>query len=183
MKEWSKLTRAVCLVLVSTFALVRPGTARQPQDRAGLRSDSLSLIVQMDRASYDLMDDATIRVFLVNNSVVTSVYLYPLLTWGRVNLSLLVTPRHGGLDRFVEKESIFLVPPTSAQELLKLSPGHIFGVALKSSLSDIGIRTPGTYTLRVQYKSPLSPLNTFGVPAWTSDHGTIESNVVSISVR
>jgi hypothetical protein len=131
-----------------------------------------------------LKGNATIEVLLTNASR-QPIFVYSDLDWGEsASLSIWLKDVTTGED---VSEKNFLhdsitPPPSSQDDFVKILPGHIYGVSIRSSIRDLNIRRKGTYEIVAEYHSPIPPSLSFGLPIWSTNEATLRSNRVTITV-
>ena len=58
-------------------------------------------------------------------------------------------------------------PPRKASAFVCLEPGHSLGTTWREPLAPLGLTSPGTYSLRLEYRHVFSSKFTFGLPVWS----------------
>ena len=58
-------------------------------------------------------------------------------------------------------------PPKKASAFVCLQPGHSLSSIWRDMPASHGLTSPGTYSLRLEYRHTFSPQFTFGLPVWS----------------
>ncbi|MBZ5689155.1 MAG: hypothetical protein LAP86_29470 [Acidobacteriia bacterium] len=146
-------------------------------------AQTVEVSLRTDKSAYKAGDQITLDVLLTNKSR-KPVYIYAYLARGEsASLSVWLKDTVSGKDipQLVVADSI-TPPPASQDAFIKLLPWHVYGVMLKSRLSDLGVDKKGSYEVVAQYHSPIPPSNSFGLPILSTEDGTLSSNRVQITV-
>lgn len=156
----------------------------QPSANHKSEADSrLSVSMYLDTQRYKLHDAIHVCVLLTNASSEPFYIAIP-LDWGQ-SAGLSAWAFDSATKQVIEPDVIadaIRPPPNGPDDFVKILPNHILGLRDTFPLKELGIDRPGRFDLRVDYRSPVSRVLSFGLPIWSSEQGTAQSNTITIEV-
>lgn len=180
------------LVLVGLcFALISPGATAQGRDSkeaVGVNDTfdkgSLKLSLCVPKTNYAVGEPIAFEVFLVNKGT-GPLYVHSELNWGySASLTLLVFDSNG---RIVSRDFMddSIPRPTSKKNRppsIMLNPNHLFGTLATRTPPELGLSKGTSYTLQVEYLSPVASTAFTESPFWGKEKGAIRSNPVKVAI-
>jgi hypothetical protein len=175
--------------LIAVFVL-RGASQTLPCDRSqGEKSltQQITLFLTTDRTKYSLSQSMVLNVGIRNDGH-NPVYVYGDIAWGYGGGLVLKIKDQSGNDVVPELHDDTMLPPPRLDDpriFVRLIEDNFFGTRRVLPLKDV-IRHPGKYTLRVEYKSPLSCAivdpTLQKLPALWHENASVFSNTVSFEV-
>lgn len=122
-------------------------------------SQQASVFVHLDKMVYSLTGSMTIDAGVMNIGD-SPIYIYNWLSWGPGGgLVILLRDTGGNILAPVVRDDTMLPPPRADNGrglLVRLrDSGDFFGTQRKIQVRDL-VKSPGKYTLQIEYRSPLS---------------------------
>ena len=145
----------------------------------------LAVSLRTDERRYTGRDRINLEVKLTNTNAVKDVFVYGTLELGhRGSFTLFLRDAKGKEvpPRIVTEALESLPDPTDTSAFVKLLPYHFIGTNYKTSIAELNMVRPRTYTLWVEYHCPISDADVRVSPFWGSENGIIKSNAVVIEV-
>lgn len=166
---------AFLAAVISSFAFSPLVGAEVPQT-------PLRVVTQCSIQSVAINDNVGITVTF-ENAGPDDLWLFGNLKWGfRGGLTLHVSPwtADGPLPVFVDHGEFTAAELRDESSIVRLQPGTFFGLTRRFNVDDL-VRTPGTYTIWIEYISPIpKPLGSR--PVWSAEQGSIFSRAVTLRV-
>jgi len=148
-------------------------------------AEEASVFLHIDRTSYPLNGSMVIDAGIINGGS-NPIYVYGWISWGYGGgLIIRIRDDNGKELAPVLRDDTMLPPPRkndNANMFVKLKDGgDFFGTRREIAVADL-VKSPGRYTLQIEYRSPLSCRFVSGslrsLPAlWHEDDGIVSKQV------
>jgi len=155
-------------------------------DRGVVAGEKTTLAVEVtcDRRDYSLTDEIRLDVHIANSSLLAPLTIYGRLLWGYVG-GLTLHVSDGSKREIAPKEydDGMVIPGTleDRNAFVVLAPYHYLGTTRIQRLSSL-VEKPGTYFIRVVYRSPIPMEFGMGPSFWASERGVVSSKEIEIHV-
>jgi len=145
--------------------------------------DGLKIIIELDKATYSLVNDPALKVILKNVSQLP-LTLYKNMGWGAASsLFFAIGDSNGKLVRPDVLSDAQDYPPFSTKDFITLKPDEEFTLWRRFDWEGQGITKSGEYSITVWYHSPVSEENApKAINVWTKEKGTIRSKPFAFKV-
>ncbi|HEY5883288.1 MAG TPA: hypothetical protein VIT88_01295 [Pyrinomonadaceae bacterium] len=146
-------------------------------------SQHLEVHLISEKLIYKRGDEITLKAS-VKNASDQDIFIYGNLEWGHLaslTLSLKDAKGRSIQPKFIS-DAITYVPDDKSY-FVRLSPFHFLGTSYIASTEELNIRTPGRYSIFIEYRSPISSSKAEVSPFYGKEKGVIQSNTVFIEVR
>jgi len=151
-------------------------------------SDKLCVTLSLDSKLYKIKDSLILNVNIINNSD-DLIYIYNRLAWGYGGG--LILRLYSFDNKEIEpilRDDTMLTPPNDNGDITifnKLTQNRLFGARRKMRIQDL-IAKPGKYSLRVEYRCPLSQNYVSNklkmIPTIWHENASIFSNFVKFEI-
>jgi hypothetical protein len=179
------LVLAVILPMIISFGSQDAQTQERENVAAKQKATNLEVLLNADKHRYKRSDDITLAVKLRNTHGAKDIFVYGTLEFGyRASFTLYRRDARGKEvpTRFID--DAWELPPKAKDTtaFVKLLPDHFLGTYYRSSIRTLNLLRPGSYTMWVEYHSPIAATDVDVSPFWGSENGIIKSNLVSVEV-
>lgn len=138
------------------------------------RRCAMRIVPSLPPGNHSASDALVVEVSFLNDSA-NAIFIRDekLADWP----SLLPCLIEKGTGKFVDYAFIpsRMPPPRSKADYLRINPHSSLKITLNLALSELGIKRNGDYEMFFRYRSPSARGASFGLPAWSTEDGTIES--------
>jgi hypothetical protein len=150
---------------------------------AAAAAEPLKVVLSSARQTYSMSDRATFQVALVNTSD-EQIRVYRILQWGHAAGFVLHVFDENGIEvksRFYD--DYIPIPSTlnTSDSYIILGPDHLLGTLRTDELADWGVK-PGSYTIEVEYQSPILRKYRDDDRFWSRDRGVLHSNRIVLQI-
>jgi len=146
-------------------------------------TEPLKVVLSAERTKYAISDRLTIQVVLVNASE-EPISVYRILQWGYAGGFVLhVYDEKGDEVHLRAYDDSIAIPSTlnKPDSYVTLDPDHLLGILRTDKLADWELK-PGSYTLQVEYRSPVPQSYRKDARFWSRDKGPLRSNSVPLQI-
>ena len=158
------------------------------QGRDKLLPKRVSLFLNINNGKYSLNQSLVLDVGIRNDGR-DDVYIYKWLVWGYADSLVLTLRDQSGeeIEPLLHDDTLLPPPPRKddASMFVQLMQDDFYGTRRSLPITDL-VKTPGKYTLQIQYRGPLSckyvDPKLRELPALWRENATISSNVVSFEI-
>ncbi len=164
-----------CLCFVASLTCNKPSGANE--------KTMLAVVLNSDREDYSLSNDIHLDVRVVNSSE-EPLTIYGRLLWGYAGgLTLHVT---ADSDKEIAPKVLdddLVIPSTlvDRNSFVVLAPNHYLGTTRIERLTDL-VEKPGTYFIRVEYRSPVPLKFGQGPKFWSFEKPPISSQTIEVHI-
>jgi hypothetical protein len=148
-----------------------------------MSAEPLKVVLSMERTRYALSDRLTVQVALVNVSD-EPISVYRILKWGYGGgfvLHVFDENRHEVNLPMLDDDLIIPSTLGKADSYVILEPDHLLGTLRIDKLVDWGVK-PGSYTIEVEYRSPVPRNYRKEARFWSRDREVLRSNSLAFQI-
>lgn len=146
-------------------------------------AESLKVVLSAVRTTYAMSDHATFQVALVNASD-ERISVYRILQWGyAAGFVPHVFDEKGNRVNLRAYDDYVPIPSTLSKpdSYVILEPDHLLGTLRTDKFSDWGVK-PGSYTIEVEYRSPVPGKYHNEAQFWSREKGVLRSNSITLHI-